>query len=389
MANIYMQPTRDVALTDGFQIRCLLALMLLLVGGHALALDPLRQPSQYVLDNWQVSEGLPQASALAIARTPDGYLWVGTQEGVARFDGVRFTVFDANNEPAFSDNYVSALLVDRAARLWIGTAAGVVVLENGRFTAFTRIGQLEHAYVRSIAEGSAGQIWVGTESGLFEIGGGRALSFSVANGLPDNRIHAIHEDHEGVLWLGTAKGLARFDGKRFETVSLTGESADSAVTAFHEDADGTLWVGTEKGALYRRAENRFEVVIRPDPTGRGLASVNALIRDRDGNLWICTDRGLARWSNGELSVLTGGLFAVSELPAILEDNEGSLWIGSSAVGLVRLRDGKFVTTGEPEGLHSDMTWTIVPRKGGGLWEKQRAGEYQEPERVAGGFIVGR
>jgi ligand-binding sensor domain-containing protein/signal transduction histidine kinase/CheY-like chemotaxis protein/HPt (histidine-containing phosphotransfer) domain-containing protein len=381
MANISKRPTRDAAVSNWIQIRCLLAFVLLLVGGHALALDPLRQPSQYVLDNWQVTEGLPQASALAIARTPDGYLWVGTQEGVARFDGVRFTVFDANNQPAFSDNYVSALLVDRAARLWIGTASGVVVLENGRFTAFTRIGQLEHAYVRSIAEGREGRIWVGTESGLFEIGGGRALSFSAADGLPDNRIHALHEDREGVLWLGTAKGLARFDGKHFETVSLTAESADVDVTAFHEDVDGTIWVGTEKGALYRRAGNRFEVVIPPGSAGRGLASVNALIRDRDGNLWICTDRGLARWRNGDLSTLTGGLFAVSELPAILEDNEGSLWIGSSAVGLLRLREGKFITTGEPEGLPSDMTWTIAPRRSGGLWVGSNLG--------VGSYVGGR
>jgi signal transduction histidine kinase/ligand-binding sensor domain-containing protein/CheY-like chemotaxis protein len=379
MANIYMRPARKSSLSNGLLIRSLLAFMLWIFCGHALALDPSRLPSQYVLDNWQVSEGLPQASAMAIARTPDGYLWVGTQEGVARFDGVRFTVFDANNEPAFSDNYVSALLVDRAGRLWIGTASGVVVLENGRFKAFTGVAQLEHGYVRSIAEGNQGRIWVGTETGLFEIGGGRALAFGAANGLADGRIRALHEDREGVLWVGTGSGLARFDGKRFETVALTADSAGAAVTAFHEDLDGALWVGTEKGALYRRTENRFEVMVRP--TGQGLASVNALLRDRDGNLWICTDGGLARWKDGNLSALTGGLFAVSELPAILEDNEGSLWVGSLAAGLLRLRDGKFVTTGEPEGLPSDMTWTIAPRKSGGIWVGSNLG--------LGSYVAGR
>src|SRR3984885_8390316 len=283
MANIHLRPARDVALPNWFPIRGFLAFLLLIICGHALALDPSRQPSQYILDNWHVPEGLPQTSALAIARTPDGYLWVGTQEGLARFDGVRFTVFDTNNEPAFSDNYISALFVDRAARLWIGTATGIVVLENGHFTAFTRVVQLEHAYVRTIVEGNDGRVWVGTENGLFEIGGGRALSFKVANGLPDSRIRALHEDREGVLWVGTGKGLARFDGKRFETVSLPAESAGASVTAFHEDVDGTLWVGTEKGALYRRAGNRFDAMIRPNRPGRGLASVNALIRDHDGN----------------------------------------------------------------------------------------------------------
>ena len=367
MASIDLRPARDVALSIGLPFRGFAALLLLIVCGHAQALDPSRQPTQYVLDNWQIPEGLPQTSALAIARTPDGYLWVGTQEGLARFDGVRFTVFDTNTEPAFADNYISALLVDRAARLWIGTSSGIVVLENGHFTAFTGVAQLEHAYVRSIVEGKDGRVWVGTENGLFEIGGGRALSFNVANGIPDSRIRALHEDREGVLWVGTGKGLVRFDGKHFETVSLTAESAGAPVTAFHEDDDGTFWVGTESGALYRRAGNRFDAVIRPNGAGRGLASVNAVIRDHDGNLWICTDRGLARWRDGELSLLTGGLFAASELPAILEDNEGSLWVGSSAAGLLRLRDGKFITTGEPEGLQNDTTWTIAPRKNGGLW----------------------
>jgi ligand-binding sensor domain-containing protein/signal transduction histidine kinase/CheY-like chemotaxis protein/HPt (histidine-containing phosphotransfer) domain-containing protein len=345
-------------------MRGVLAFLLLIICGHAQALDPSRQTSQYVLDNWQIPEGLPQASALSLARTPDGYLWIGTQEGLARFDGVRFTSFDTNNEPAFSDNYISALLVDHTARLWIGTSSGLIVMEKSHFAAFT---QLEHAYVRAIAESSGHHIWVGTENGLFEISDGRTVSYNVANGLPDSRIRALHEDREGVLWVGTGKGLARFDGGHFETVPLTTDDADSGVTAFHEDPDGALWVGTEKGALYRRAGSRFETLVRPNLPKGGLPSVNALARDRDGTLWICTDRGLARWRHGELSVMTDGLFAVSELNAILEDNEGSLWVGSSAAGLLRLRDGTFITTGEPEGLNSNMVWTLAPRKGGGLW----------------------
>src|SRR5580704_8799641 len=156
MADTYMRPARDVALSNWLPIRIFLALMLLIVCGSATALDPSRQPSQYVLENWQVAEGLPQASALAIARTPDGYLWVGTQEGLARFDGVRFTVFDTNNEPAFSDNYVSAVLVDRSGLLWVGTHSGIAVLENGHFTRLLRIPGLEHADITAIAEGNAG-----------------------------------------------------------------------------------------------------------------------------------------------------------------------------------------------------------------------------------------
>lgn len=142
-------------MSNWLPIRGLLAVLLVAVCGHALALDPSLQPSQYVLDNWQIPEGLPQTSAQAIARTPDGYLWIGTQEGLARFDGVRFTVFDSGNEAAIPNKHISVLFVDRAGRLWIGTRSGIAVLENGRFTAFNQIPGLAHAYVRDIVEGSA------------------------------------------------------------------------------------------------------------------------------------------------------------------------------------------------------------------------------------------
>jgi ligand-binding sensor domain-containing protein len=120
-----MRQPRGVLVLRGMAIHGALAVLLLAVCGHAHALDPNMQPSQYVLDNWQIPEGLPQSSAQALARTPDGYLWVGTQEGLARFDGVRFTVFDGSNEAAIPNKHISVLLADRSGRLWIGTRSGL------------------------------------------------------------------------------------------------------------------------------------------------------------------------------------------------------------------------------------------------------------------------
>jgi ligand-binding sensor domain-containing protein/signal transduction histidine kinase len=344
-------------------IRGLVAVLLVVVCGQALALDPSRQVSQYLVDNWQIPEGLPQTSVETLARTPDGYLWVGTQEGLARFDGVRFTVFDSDNEPGIPNRTISVLFTDRTGRLWVGSRAGFAVLENGHFTHFIRVPGLEHAYARAIAEGHDGRFWMGTENGLFEIGGGRALSFGASNGL-DGRIRALHEDRNGVLWVGTGSGLLRFDGKHFDNVPLGAGGVDVPVTAIHEDADGTLWMGTATGALYRRTADHFDVVAE---AGRLGAVIRVLTRDHDGNLWIGTTGGLVRWRNGEFSPLTTNLFANSDLRSLLEDDEGSLWIGSYSVGLLRLRDGKFVTAGEPEGLQGTLTYSIAPRKKGGLW----------------------
>jgi signal transduction histidine kinase/ligand-binding sensor domain-containing protein/CheY-like chemotaxis protein/HPt (histidine-containing phosphotransfer) domain-containing protein len=346
-------------------IRCCLTVLLMTLCRQSLALDPALQPSQYVLDNWQIPDGLPQTSAQAIARTPDGYLWVGTQEGLARFDGVRFTVFDSSNEPAIPDKRISVLFVDQAGRLWIGTRSGIAVLENGHFTPYSRVAALTHAYVRAIKAGTDGRFWVGTENGLYEIGGTRAVSFDASSGLLDGRIRALQEDGEGVLWVGTVGGLQRFDGRRFQNVPLGADSTDVSVTAMQRDPDGTFWVGTGTGALYRAVRGHFEVVAE---AGRLGSVVSVLTRDRDGNLWIGTSGGgLVRWRNGQFARLATNDFATTDLKSLLEDDEGSLWIGSDGFGLLRLRDGKFASAGEPEGLIGNLTWTVTPRRSGGVW----------------------
>ena len=346
------------------RIRVHVAMLLIVVSASAHALDPSLKLSQYVLDNWQIQQGLPQSSAQAIARTPDGYLWVGTQEGLARFDGVRFVVFDHGNEPAIPDKHISVLYVDTAGRLWIGTRAGLALYEHVHFEAVSVMPALAHAYVRAIVQGKQGRIWVGTESGLFGIGDGPAVSFDSTSGLPDSRIRALLEDREGVLWVGTAGGSQRFDGNRFEDLNFGG-AATEQIAALHQDSQGAVWLGTDQGSLYRYAQGRFTVAAG---AGRLGSIVRALTSDRDGNLWIATHGGgLVRWRDGNFSVLGTNQFASSELRALLEDDEGSLWVGSYGEGLLRLRNGKFVSAGEPEGLQGNLTWTIAPRSGGGVW----------------------
>jgi signal transduction histidine kinase/ligand-binding sensor domain-containing protein/CheY-like chemotaxis protein/HPt (histidine-containing phosphotransfer) domain-containing protein len=360
-----MRQARGVSALRGAAIRCLFALAFAGACGPAHALDPTMQPSQYVLNNWQIPEGLPQSSAEAIARTPDGYLWVGTQEGLARFDGVRFTVYDGIDAEPIPNKHISVLHVDRGGRLWVGTWSGIEVLQNGRFASFTKVARLNHAYIHAIVDGKDGRLWVGTENGLFQISNDAAASFDAANGLSDPRIRSLHEDRDGVLWVGTESGLMRFDGRHFEAVPAIAGSATPSMTAMYEDDDGTLWMGSATGALYRRASDRFEIIAAAGRMGTG---VRALTRDHDGNLWIGTrSGGLIRWRNGEFDALANSMMAQSDADALLEDKEGSLWVGTYGVGLVRLRDAKFVTAGEPEGLQGNLTWTIAPRNGGGVW----------------------
>jgi signal transduction histidine kinase/ligand-binding sensor domain-containing protein/DNA-binding response OmpR family regulator len=346
-------------------IRGLLVLFLLAVATPSLALDPALLPTQYVFDNWQIADGLPQSTVQAFARTPDGYLWMGTQEGLARFDGARFTVFEPGNENAIPNKNITALHIDKTGKLWIGTRAGLAVFEHGRFARGPKDGEIAHAFIRAIAESRDGHLWIGTESGVIEIAGDKVRSFDVSDGLIGGRVRALEPTADGALWVGTQSGLQRFDGRRFETVALREPQTAEPVMSLLQDADGTLWVGTGAGALYRSRDQGFELIAA---SGRFGSAIRTLLRDRDGNLWFAPrGGGLVRWRDGEFSRLSTGMFAGSDLRALLEDNEGSLWIGSYGHGLLRLHNGKFATAGEPEGLSGDLTWTVVPRRAGGVW----------------------
>ncbi len=367
-----MHQPRDASIVTRAWISGMVGVLLLVTGNCALALDPTLQPSQYVLDTWQTPEGLPQNSAKALARTPDGYLWIGTEEGLARFDGVRFTVFDHSNEPAIPSKNIRVLLVDHAGRLWIGTQDGLAVYENGRFKAYQAGSRLTHEAILQVIEDKARRLWVGTTNGIVEIDGDHSRVFGTSDGLHGSRTQALLEDRTGVLWVATAAGsLHRFDGNAFEAVTLGLDSPADPISVMHEDAKGTLWLGTKVGGLYRKMGVRYEVVA---PRGQLGSTVRAMTSDRDGNLWIGTSgAGLVRLRNGVFSVLDSTHFPSADQIALYEDNEGSLWVGSGGGGLSRLWNGKFVPLGAPEGLQGNVAWSIVPRAGGGIWVGTDAG----------------
>src|SRR4051812_11148988 len=133
-----------------------------------LALDPAGAITQYALSCWTTDQGLPQSSVNAIAQTKDGYLWFGTQEGLARFDGARFTIFDKRNTPALATHHINTLLVAQDGSLWIGRAGGLTRYKDGRFISFSKRDGLADGFVWSLAEGPDGSIWIATYSaGLY------------------------------------------------------------------------------------------------------------------------------------------------------------------------------------------------------------------------------
>ena len=321
-------------------------------------LPPDRPLSQAVLDDWGRADGLPQLSVTALAQTADGFLWAGTQEGLARFDGLRFDAFDAvsGDLPASA---VTALLADGDA-LWVGTRGGAARRLNGVFESDP--GATADAYVFTLARDAAGGVWAGTLSGAVSRSDGGP--FATVAGLDSlgAAVTAIAFVGEAA-WIGTrGAGLWRWADGRAKPVAA-GTLGDAHVTSLLVGTDG-LTVGTLAAGTFRVRGNRLRRVAALD----GVA-VRTLHRDPAGTLWAGAEQGgLVRVTGGTAATLTedGGL-PHATVRSLLTDREGSLWIGTEGGGLARLRPGKFVTWGTPEGLGSDIAFSIVEDAAGAVW----------------------
>ncbi|HMF08317.1 MAG TPA: two-component regulator propeller domain-containing protein, partial [Thermoanaerobaculia bacterium] len=165
---------------------------------RAQALEPGKAITQYGHDVWGVDQGLPQNSVQTILQSHDGYLWLGTEEGLVRFDGVRFVVFDRRTTPGFTDNYISALLEDPQGVIWIGTRqGGVLRYSDGKFRAWMKKDGLPNDFVRCLALDRKGRVWLGTDGGLARWTGAGFERFTTREGLSSDAVRSICEDRNG------------------------------------------------------------------------------------------------------------------------------------------------------------------------------------------------
>jgi ligand-binding sensor domain-containing protein/signal transduction histidine kinase len=385
-------------------LKWLAAGVLLLGPSHSSqAADP---PLRYDIRVWQTDEGLPQNSVTALAQTPEGYLWVGTREGLARFDGVRFTTCENSNLAHLRHTPINALAVTREGALWIASdAGGLTQIHQGVVRRFLKSDGLADNQVQCLLETRDGTLWIGSETGLTRYRAGRLTTFDDGR-LHNNSIKAFSEDRKGILRIATVTGLVSIDAAgnirpdNFDIGPVSG-----VLKAVCADREGRLWLGATDGlvcltdgkrgsfAANKTLPEKITTVIQEDRAGQlwigtynGLTRrlggemapwwlnkvgvsdvVNVIFEDREQNLWVGGRDGLYRLSPTRFVTLTtqDGL-SYNNVTSVCEDRQGVMWFGTWGGGVNRWEDGRFTAITETNGLTHDTVLSLCARRDGSL-----------------------
>ena len=339
--------------------------MLLLASVHARSVEPSTPLGEYSRQSWVLENGLPQNTVQALAQSRQGYLWVGTEAGLARFDGSGFQVFDGSSNPPLPGGDIRCLLAASDGALWIGTSEGLARWKNGTMAVFSMRNGLPGNEIRALVETDGGAIWVWTNGGLARWNGEGFVAPS-RDGMSLKEASAVLPDGKGGLWVVTTHALVSYGNGKWTQSKWQKSWPRDGVALLQRLPMGTL-------AL---AGNSSLVVVRDDHQVMHLTAgkeipgtrIQALLADREGSLWIGTNGGLARLADGKLQIFpaTDPLASASVL-SLWEDREGDLWVGTETEGLQILRDRRFLTLGVREGLASDATSTVVEDRSGTLW----------------------
>ncbi len=353
---------------------------LLFIISPLLALDPTKSIKQYGHDVWDANKGFSYFAVHSIIQSSNGYLWMSTDDGLVRFDGVQFKLFDNTNTKELRHNQISTIVEDKESNLWFGTrGGGLMKLRDGKFFNYGKKDGLPSETIHSLCLSSDGGLWLGTEmvgicywnngfvkplqtvkkydwvfsiaemrdkSLLFGLG---ALCMKPANvdsyfRVDTSRalVKAILEDSHGKRWIGTAEGLYFLEQGQMVSCDIQGAPTTKVISALYEDIAGNIWIGTEGNGLYRYAMGMFSSFTMTD----GLSSdrILSIHEDREGNLWIGTrGGGLNRFR--DLNIVsfskTDGL-TEEYVSSIYECRDGTLFVGLKDFGLDEIQRGRVI-----------------------------------------------
>lgn len=375
-------------------------IIILLFWCRLSGLEPDKPVKNYLVDQWETSDGIPSNYVRSLAQTPDGYLWIATSKGLVRFDGKTFTPIsfvEKGTVDPMENTIADTLYVDREGTLWIGSAVGLTSYrhQTGLFKTYTTADGITKDRIRHIKGDMRGNLWISFFAGyLNRFSNGKFTRFTDSHGLKGKRINGIVEDRNGNLLFGTReKGVFAFRDGKFLEYPVAGLGTSLIITMY-EDGKGELWIGTNQGLLHVTGKGT-----RKYTTAEGLPDnyVIFISEDSDHNIWAGTVKGLVRVKKKQDgSAAFESTLTPLVISCLLEDSEKSVWVGTRDFGLKRLKDGKFTSftplNTRPEKLFFSLfedregdTWISAL---GGILLRYRGETFIETVKIPGLSAIG-
>ncbi len=374
------------------------------------ALDPHAPLDSYARHTWSTDNGLPQNSVHAILQTSEGFLWLGTEAGLVRFDGYEFRVFRHESFPALLGDDIHCLLEDRSGALWAGTDEGLTRIKSGVAQAFPLSFGRQPAVVRSVVESGDGRLWVLTSDGLaeafVEIEDPARIRFQKpqpASGSLEGGGLSLAIGSGRDVWIGTSHGLLHGAGERLEPgptalagVSIealsTGSGARSLLIATATqvmrlgagvlksvsggealpiggvrsllDGPEGIWAAGRSDLSLLRGSGTLKLT-----TGRNLpgTQITALTLDHEGTVWVGTNAGIGRLRNDRLEVEPRGTGGTEAILTIFEDRQGGVWFGTETEGAKVWRDRLFDTLPGYQATPDSPATSVMQTHDGDIW----------------------
>jgi diguanylate cyclase (GGDEF)-like protein len=364
--------------TTKTSLPCYLLLVLIaqLLALNTYALDPSLEPSQYHHQHWSNENGLPQNTINSITQTTDGYLWLGTLEGLVRFDGMSFTHFNSRNSKIIDHNIITATHTDQNGRLWFVNAKGSLIqLVNNQFYRIPSKNYLATTLINTIYPSDKGVIWIGTNGkGLIKYQNHQFTSPQYLKTL-GSHISKITENTDG-LWVASDKGMFLITSSEQVITIKSTTGLFSNIKALYSTKENLVLVGTDKGLYYVKNNSLQPLSLINDIQNN---SIEAIIEDSDKNIWLATDgQGLIRIQDIlSPSPKTNTLFDNQSIYSLFEDREKILWVGSHLNGLHKLKNPRVATYSRDEGLSHHLVRSVIESSSGSIFIGTEGGGVNE------------
>jgi len=309
---------------------------------------------------WQAEDGLPNNIVQAVVQASDGYIWVGTSGGLARFDGEGFHAVDLT--PGSSQPTVTCLLADKEGSLWVGTeGSGVYCLKNDRPTKVDFLSSNAPPEVQEIHQSGDGSIWFGTARGIYYLLDGKIQRLVSVKNLQAK----FCPDKSGRLWVCDGN-LKRIDQRSVTNQTVIAAKVPKSSRFIYCDTNEVFWIGSDYGvdnSLIQVEGGKVTSYLREaGPPG----IVSRIFKDSWSNLWIGSYAGLSRFVDGSFVNLRISEGTPCRIYCVFEDLERNIWVGSEA-GLTLLTPKRFKTISKAQGLSGNTVVSIFPSRDGGIW----------------------